>query len=37
MTSIKPARFINKPEITAIADRLLVEIGMLIGLSHGLS
>lgn len=25
MTSIKPARFINKPEITAIADRLLVE------------
>jgi Zn-dependent peptidase ImmA (M78 family) len=25
MTSIKPARFITKPEITAIADRLLVE------------
>ncbi|AFY92959.1 ImmA/IrrE family metallo-endopeptidase [Chamaesiphon minutus] len=25
MTSIKPARFINKSEITAIADRLLVE------------
>jgi hypothetical protein len=25
MTSIKPARFINKPEITATADRLLVE------------
>ena len=25
MTSIKAARFINKPEITAIADRLLVE------------